>query len=167
MSSLCGFLALTLMASTAFASSCPSDYRPMLGTCVQVVIAARAGEFPIPWEAARKGCRERGGDLVSLTPPELLEVISGHIDFTWPGHIAEDYTFWVGGQKVGSGWQWLNGHKLSLQSHLWVPGLPPKSPEEPLFARLVPADSLHGRRYLNIGGPSGQAPAYICQAPRS
>ncbi|XP_063599614.1 uncharacterized protein LOC134775932 [Penaeus indicus] len=155
---------ITLVIATASASHCPAGYHPMLRTCIQVVIAAGPGEFPITWEAARAGCKERGGDLASLSPPELLEHISRHIDATYPGHIADDYTFWLGGQTVGAGWKWLNGDKLSVKSNLWVPNLPPKAPDTPLYTLLVPADQVYTRRYLNVGGPSSQYPAYICQA---
>lgn len=64
---------------------CPSNYVPLDRTCVQVVIAARKGEFPVSWDEARAGCRERGGELVSLSPPELLVAVSKHIETTWPG----------------------------------------------------------------------------------
>ncbi|XP_027227443.2 uncharacterized protein [Penaeus vannamei] len=157
-------LTVALVLSTASASHCPTGYQSILGKCIQVVIAASFGEFPIRWEVARAGCKERGGDLVSLSPPELLEHISRYIDATYPGHIADDYTFWVGGQTVGSGWQWLNGDKLSVKSNLWVPNLPPKNSDATLYTLLVPADPKTPRRYLNVGGPSSQSPAYICQA---
>ncbi|XP_063599611.1 uncharacterized protein LOC134775929 [Penaeus indicus] len=162
---------LTLILPAISASGCPTDYVLLDKTCVQVVIAARKGEFPVNWDVARAGCRGRGGELVSLSPPELLEAISGHIETTWPDYVVNDYHFWVGGYRVGSSWRWLNGDELSIHSSLWGPTVVSSSSSSsssssaPLYTHLMPADTRHPRRYLRVGGADSNAPAYICQAP--
>ncbi|XP_037802865.1 protein piccolo-like [Penaeus monodon] len=143
----------TLILPVITASGCPSNYVPLDRTCVQVVIAARKGEFPVSWDEARAGCRERGGELVSLSPPELLVAVSKHIETKWPGHVANDYHFWVGGQKVGTDWRWLNGDELSVTSSLWGPNAstndssssspsPPPPPPPPLPPPPTPSTPI-------------------------
>ncbi|ROT74207.1 hypothetical protein C7M84_007302 [Penaeus vannamei] len=160
----------TLTLPVIFASGCPSDYVALDATCLQVVIAAKRGEFPVSWDDARAGCHGRGGELVSLSPPELLEVISKHIETEWPGPVAKDYHFWVGGHKVGNEWRWLNGDELSVNSSFPLPlpfypssFLSPFPFTPPLLPLLLYPSSLLFIQFLSLSSlrpplPSSSSP---------
>merc|ERR1719495_2676765 len=58
------------------------------------------------WPYARNACKNRGGDLASITSIETFKRIVEFLRKEYPGESQ----FWVGAEKHASGtWKWLSG----------------------------------------------------------
>ncbi|XP_064598825.1 C-type lectin domain family 6 member A-like [Liolophura sinensis] len=77
------------------------------------------------WEESRHACQEKGGDLISLDTDEKFMYLQEAIG-------NDKRTYWLGGRKVSSGWTWLSGVEISLESPFWHVGQPDSQSQERL-----------------------------------
>ena len=68
----------------------------------------------VTWEQAREMCQKMGGDLVVIDSKEEAKFIVG---------LCSTRTqIWIGGQKVGDQWKWVDGKAVDRSS--WAPNFP-------------------------------------------
>ncbi|XP_051531593.1 lymphocyte antigen 75-like isoform X3 [Myxocyprinus asiaticus] len=76
---------------------------PVKGRCYQVVSTA-----VVTWHEARDACRSQGGDLLSVSSPQELELFKGRDDMPSKLWIGLNHLDWM------QGWQWSDGSALSF-----------------------------------------------------
>ncbi|XP_051528122.1 lymphocyte antigen 75 isoform X2 [Myxocyprinus asiaticus] len=80
------------------------------GRCYQVVSTA-----VVTWHEARDACRSQGGDLLSVSSPQELELFKGREDMPSKLWIGLNHLDWM------QGWQWSDGSALSFAP--WETGI--------------------------------------------
>ncbi|XP_068232497.1 uncharacterized protein [Palaemon carinicauda] len=149
----------------SLASGCSSPYQQVRGWCIFVNITAppNGPGDPITWFQAREFCQESQGDLVSFDDETKLHAVSKHIDLNFREESEQGWVYWVGAHRTNGKWQWVNSRQVNLLSNIWLPDQPSVSATTQ-HGRLVPADKVHGRRYLRSDdGATGISPAHICE----
>ncbi|XP_066967362.1 uncharacterized protein [Macrobrachium rosenbergii] len=149
----------------SLASGCSSPYQQVGRWCIFVNIVAPAGGSgrPVNWLEAKASCQKSGGDLVTLEEQTKMFAISEYLNLNFRTESEGGWVYWVGALGSSREWQWVNGKPFNLLSNIWLPDQPSVQPFNQ-HGRLVPADKLHGRRYLqSADGTKSQSPAYICE----
>ncbi|XP_063843182.1 uncharacterized protein LOC135090354 [Scylla paramamosain] len=133
-------------------AACPCGFQPLpYGACVKLFSVEV--QFGPTWEEANENCKKEDAQLISLDTPEKLEQFSVHLFSLDLGGNS----YCVGARKTESGWCWLNGEKLSSESHMWLPYQPEGNHTH---ARIVPM-TRHPRYYLT---PYDDCRDYACEA---
>ncbi|XP_076065801.1 uncharacterized protein LOC143039526 [Oratosquilla oratoria] len=101
-------------------------------------------------------------DLVELDDNKKLQAISKHILGDYSGRV-DGLPYWVGGEYVNGVWRWVDGSKINLKSHIFVPGQPPINGTNRAVL-IVPADWKNQRYYATTDAKTGHVLSYICEA---
>ncbi|XP_062384506.1 C-type lectin domain family 4 member A-like [Sardina pilchardus] len=86
--------------------SCPSGWN-VYSKCYLL------SSIPKPWSEARQVCQAMGADLVTIESKEEQDYIVGLGKWVW-----------IGLQRSGMSWTWVNGRQLSTGPTFWEPGQP-------------------------------------------
>ncbi|XP_076065800.1 uncharacterized protein LOC143039525 [Oratosquilla oratoria] len=101
-------------------------------------------------------------NLVELDDNEKLEALSRHIFEDFP-ELMSGLVYWVGGEYVNGAWRWVDGSKINLRSHIFVPG-EPRINKINRTVYIVPADKLNKRFYAITNEKTDILPSYVCEA---
>ncbi|XP_064105742.1 C-type mannose receptor 2-like [Macrobrachium nipponense] len=159
------FLYLIGSVIASVASGCSSPYQQVERWCIFVNITAPAvgPGRPINWLEARASCQQSNGDLVTLEKERKLFAISEHISLNFRSESQGGWVYWVGALGSNREWKWVNNIPINLLSYIWLPNQPSVTPTTQ-HGRLVPADRVHGRRYLlSADGAKSHSPGHICE----
>ncbi|XP_066967360.1 uncharacterized protein [Macrobrachium rosenbergii] len=162
------FLIGSVIASVASGDGCSSPYQKVGRWCIFVNITAPAEGpgRPINWLEARASCRKSDGDLVTFEEQKKLFAISEYISLNFRAETQGGWVYWVGALGSNREWKWVNNRPMNLLSNIWLPDQPSVTPNTQ-HGRLVPADKVHGRRYLlSADGATSHSPGHICERER-
>ncbi|KAK8396519.1 hypothetical protein O3P69_005519 [Scylla paramamosain] len=141
------------------AASCPSEQLLPYGACVKLINRVLTGDNRKNWEESNEICKTEGGQLISLDTPTKIEQFTAHVYGL--GGDWSHYTHWVGARKTESGWRWLNGAELSLESNMWYP-TNPEDNASATYAILAPYRD-HQRFYLFSRKATDLSPVIACE----
>ncbi|XP_076065798.1 uncharacterized protein LOC143039524 [Oratosquilla oratoria] len=101
-------------------------------------------------------------DLVEFADNKKLQAISKHILGDYSGRV-EGLHYWVGGEYVNGVWRWVDGSKINIRSHIFLPEEPPINGTNRAVL-IVSADRENQRYYARTSVKTGYVHSYICEA---
>ncbi|XP_076065808.1 uncharacterized protein LOC143039531 [Oratosquilla oratoria] len=102
------------------------------------------------------------GNLVGLNDSEKLEAISKHVFEDYSGYVT-GIPHWVGGEYVNGVWRWVDGSKIDLRSHIFLP-YEPQINGTNRAVYIVSYGTQHKRYHADTYPKTGGVPSYICEA---
>ena len=93
-----------------FSGKCPNGWSFLQGDCFKNV---KSKGTSLTWDEARSQCKILGADLASVKDEETQTFLYSLLD-------PEIKKAWIGGQKVGEQWTWVDGTPFDRTGG-WIP----------------------------------------------